>query len=47
LPVVGVSIYAGPEAWRPALGIARYGAMLSGFVLFAIVFAGSRVEKAE
>jgi hypothetical protein len=46
LPVVGVLIYAGPEAWRPMLGIARYGAMLSGFILFAMVFAGERSERA-
>lgn len=45
LPVVGVLIYAGPEAWRPMLGIARYGAMLSGFVLFAMVFAGAGGRK--
>jgi hypothetical protein len=42
LPVVGVLIYAGPEAWRPMLGLARYGAMLSGFVLFAMVFGGDQ-----
>lgn len=47
LPVIGVPIYAGPEAWRPMLEIARYGAMLSGFVLFALVFAGAKQEIAE
>lgn len=41
LPVVGVLIYAGPEAWRPMLGLARYGAMLSGFILFAMAFMGT------
>lgn len=47
LPVVGVLIYAGPDAWRPILGIARYGAMLSGFVLFAMVFAGAKDDQAS
>lgn len=42
LPAVGVLIYAGPEAWRPTLGLVRYGAMLLGFVLFAMVFAGKK-----
>lgn len=46
LPVVGVLIYAGPEGWRPMLGIARYGAMLSGFILFAMVFA-SNADSAQ
>jgi hypothetical protein len=45
LPAVGVLIYAGPEAWRPALGLARYGAMLSGFILLTFVFAADRREN--
>lgn len=40
LPPVGVLIYAGPDALRPALSLARYALMLSGFVLLALVLLG-------
>jgi hypothetical protein len=46
LPVVGVLIYAGPEAWRPLMGLARYVLMLSGFLMIAVVFAAGRGENA-
>lgn len=46
LPPVGVLIYAGPDALRPALSLARYALMLSGFVLLALVLLG-HARRAE
>lgn len=40
LPVVGVLHYTAPEDLRPMLGLARYGLMLCGFLLMALVFSG-------
>ncbi|NWH07799.1 MAG: hypothetical protein HXY22_03975 [Alphaproteobacteria bacterium] len=41
LPVVGVLSYSAPDALQPLFFLARYGLMLSGFLLFAWVFAAS------
>lgn len=42
LPIVGVLIYAGPEAWRQLLGLVRYALMLVGFVMFTVIFVADR-----
>jgi hypothetical protein len=39
LPVIGVLVYVGPEELRAPLALARYGAMLIGFVMFAVVLS--------